>query len=42
MRLPLVPFVVGLLAAVVAYGRWRPAPRSALRPAVPRVAEFFS
>jgi hypothetical protein len=29
-----VPFVVGLLAAAVAYGRWRPAPR----PAVSRVA----
>jgi hypothetical protein len=34
----LVPFVVGLLAAVVAYGRWRPASRSASRPAVSRVA----
>ncbi len=29
-----VPFVVGLLAAAVAYGRWRPVPR----PAVSRVA----
>jgi hypothetical protein len=34
----LVPFMVGLLAAVVAYGRWRPAPRSASRPAVSGVA----
>lgn len=36
----LVPFVVGLLAAVVAYGRWRPASRSASRPAVSRMAVF--
>ena len=34
----LVPFVVGLLAAVVAYGRWHSAPRSASRPVVSHVA----
>ena len=29
----LVPLVVGLLSAFVAYGRWRPAPQSGRRPA---------
>jgi hypothetical protein len=30
----LIPLVVGLLSALVAYGRWRLAPRSERRPAV--------
>ena len=31
--LALIPLVVGLLSAFVAYGRWRPAPQSGRRPA---------